>query len=134
MPAAALHGPIHGPIHSLLLSDLARSISPWVAMSLLQKALRRGCKDPALRAAATLLIAAPDKLWRRLGCIAFEDIGVGDLDAVALVTGSDGGETITFRATKCRAADDLLLAAASGEDEPTWGPLFSASSSDILDQ
>ena len=30
-------------------------ISPWVAMSLLQKAIRRGRKELALRAAATLL-------------------------------------------------------------------------------
>jgi len=60
-------------------------VSPWVAMSLLQKAIRRGRKDLALRAAATLLITAPDKFWRRLGCIAFEDIGAGDLDTAALV-------------------------------------------------
>jgi hypothetical protein len=67
-------------------------ISPWIAMSLLQKAIRRGRKDLAFQAAATLLIAAPDKLWRRLGCIAFEDIGVGDLDNVALVTAALTGK------------------------------------------
>ncbi len=42
------------------------TLSPWVAMSLLQKAVRRGRKDLALRAAATLLRDAPDRLWRRL--------------------------------------------------------------------
>jgi hypothetical protein len=78
--------------------------SPWIAMSLLQKALRRGRKDLALRAAATLLIVAPDKLWRRLGCVAFEDIGVGDLNTVALVT----------------AADDLLLAADNHPGLEEW--------------
>jgi hypothetical protein len=62
------------------------TISPWVAMSLMQKAIRRGRKDMALRAAATLLHGSPDRLWRRLGCIAFEDIGIGGLETVALVT------------------------------------------------
>ena len=56
--------------------------SPWVAMSAMQKAIRRGREDLALSAAATLLRDAPDKLWRRIGCIAYEDIGVAILDAV----------------------------------------------------
>ncbi|RBP78013.1 hypothetical protein DFO80_1519 [Rhodobacter sp. 140A] len=43
------------------------TFSPWGAMSLLQKAVRRGRNDLALRAAATLLRDAPDRLWRRLG-------------------------------------------------------------------
>jgi hypothetical protein len=43
--------------------------SPWVAMSAMQKAIRRGREDLALSAAATLLRDAPDKLWRRVGCI-----------------------------------------------------------------
>jgi hypothetical protein len=107
--------------------------SPWIAMSLLQKALRRGHKDLAFRAAATLLIGAPDKLWRRLGCIAFEDVGVADFDTVAVVTSalagkrfraSLGGEWAVasgivskmVHAPKCRAADDLLLAAENHRD------------------
>jgi replication-associated recombination protein RarA len=47
--------------------------SPWVDMSAIQKAIRRGREDLALSAAATLLRDAPDKLWRRIGCIAYED-------------------------------------------------------------
>jgi hypothetical protein len=103
------------------------SISPWVAMSLLQKAIRRGRKDLALRAAATLLHGSPERLWRRLGCIAFEDVGVADLDTIAVVTAALagkrcreelGGEWRTASYTvsrmadalKCRATDDLLLA------------------------
>jgi replication-associated recombination protein RarA len=58
--------------------------SPWVAMSVLQKGIRRGREDLALSAAATLLRDAPDKLWRRIGCIAYEDIGVASLEAVGL--------------------------------------------------
>src|SRR5687767_12675988 len=103
-------------------------ISPWVAMSLLQKAIRRRREVLALRAASTLLQIAPDRLWRRLGCIAFEDVGVADLDAVVLMTSALAGKTVRARfggewvvasylvsrmaqAPKCRAADDLLMVA-----------------------
>ena len=105
-------------------------ISPWVAMSLLQKSLRRGRTDLALQAAATLLHASPDRLWRRLGAVAFEDIGVADLSAVYLATAALAGKRVRAgmggewavasflvqriaMAPKCRAADDLLLAAES---------------------
>jgi hypothetical protein len=102
-------------------------VSPWVAMSLLQKAIRRGQEDLALRAAATLLRDAPERLWRRLGCIAPEDIGLGNLNVLALATAALAGKRLRSelggewtvascvvrelaRATKCRAADDLLVA------------------------
>jgi hypothetical protein len=101
--------------------------SPWVAMSAMQKATRRGREDLALSAAATLLRDAPDKLWRRIGCIAYEDVGLASLNAVGLATVSLGGKqaraalggewsvasyvvTELSRAPKCRAADDLLMA------------------------
>jgi hypothetical protein len=109
------------------------AISPWVAMSLLQKAIRRGRRVLALRAAATLLTGSPERLWRRLACIAFEDVGLADIDTVATVTAAVvgkkfreflGGEwsTASFLvskmadAPKCRAADDLLLVAESHPD------------------
>jgi hypothetical protein len=109
------------------------TISPWVAMSLMQKAIRRGRKDVALRAAATLLHGSPERLWRRLGCIAFEDVGVADLDTVAAVTAALAGKRcrenlggewrvasyIVSRmadAPKCRASDDLLLTAENHPD------------------
>jgi hypothetical protein len=60
--------------------------SPWVAMSTLQKAIRRGREDLALGAAAILLRDAPNKLWRRIGCIAYEDVGLASLEAVGLAT------------------------------------------------
>ena len=98
----------------------------WIAMSLLQKAIRRGRTDIALNAAATLLLNEPDKLWRRCGGIAFEDIGVADLETVGLVTAALGGKRMRASlggewpvasliveamaaASKCRAADDLLM-------------------------
>ena len=69
-------------------------VTPWLAMAALQKGIRRGRRDLATRAAATLLVEAPDRLWRRLGCIAFEDIGLADLDAVGLVTAALGGKRV----------------------------------------
>src|SRR5436190_13862335 len=105
-------------------------ISPWLAMSLLQKAIRRGESELAQHAAATLLLIAPDRLWRRCGAAAFEEVGVADLQTVSLVTAALAGKR--YRATiggewkvasfivdrmakaaKCRAADDLLLTADS---------------------
>jgi len=105
-------------------------ISHWLAMSLLQKAIRRGEGELAQQAAATLLLIAPDRLWRRCGAAAFEEVGVADLQTVSLVTAALAGKR--YRATiggewkaasyivdrmvkapKCRAADDLLLTADS---------------------
>jgi replication-associated recombination protein RarA len=102
-------------------------VSPWLAMSALQKAIRRGREDLALSAAATLLRDAPEKLWRRIGCIAFEDVGVASLETVGLATLALAGKQVRAalggewavascivselcRVPKCRAADDLLMA------------------------
>jgi len=96
-------------------------------MSVLQKAVRRGREDLALGSAATLLRDAPDKLWRRIGCIAFEDVGVASLETVGLTTAALAGKQARAalgsewavascivselcRVPKCRAADDLLMA------------------------
>ncbi len=100
--------------------------SPWIGMSIMQKAIRRGREDLALRAGATLLRDAPDKFWRRVGCVAFEDVGVASLEAVGLATVALGGKQARAalggewavascivselcRAPKCRSADDLLM-------------------------
>jgi replication-associated recombination protein RarA len=104
------------------------SISPWLAMSLLQKSIRRGENEWAQRPAAALFSVTPDRLWRRCGAAAFEEIGVADLETVSLVTAALAGKR--YRATiggdwkvasfivermvrspKCRASDDLLLVA-----------------------
>jgi hypothetical protein len=103
-------------------------------MALLQKAIRRGRPELALQAAATLLEQSPERLWRRLACIAFEDVGLGDLGLVALATSAMAGKRaraplggewavasyLTSRmaeTTKCRGADDLLLVA---ENHPAF--------------
>jgi hypothetical protein len=58
------------------------AIDPWVASSLLQKAIRRGDVDLAERAAFTLSRYRGQGIWRRLVVIAFEDVGVGSVDAL----------------------------------------------------
>jgi hypothetical protein len=124
-------------------------VSPWVGMALLQKSIRRGEKQLALRAAATLLCISPERLWRRLGCVGFEDVGLGDLETVLVVTAalagkrfraSIGGEwrvssflvTRMAHATKCRAADDLLLAAENHPDFEDTRLAFAFRSTDDL--
>ena len=100
-------------------------VNPWLAMSAMQKSIRRGREELALRAAATLLSGSPNRLWRRIGITAYEDIGVADFEAVALATAAlkgkawraeIGGEWAVASyvvrrlcsTIKCRAADDLL--------------------------
>jgi superfamily II DNA or RNA helicase len=101
-------------------------VSPWIAQSLLQKAIRRGEAGHALRAAATLLRDAPEKLWKRLAVAVFEDIGLGSLDLIMPVLTATsakgirqkfGGDWLVASAVvqrmaaarKCRASDDLLM-------------------------
>lgn len=101
-------------------------VSPWVAMSLLQKSIRRGRTPLALAAAATLAQIAPDRLWRRLGGIAHEDVGTADLPVLGLVSAALSGKRFRkamggdwsvasvvvealCRARKSRASDDLLM-------------------------
>jgi hypothetical protein len=61
-------------------------------MSALQKAIRRGREDLALRAAATLLLDEPTRFWRRCGVIAFEDVGLASVDTLGIVTAALGGK------------------------------------------
>lgn len=100
-------------------------VSSWVAMSAMQKGIRRGDVDLALRAAATLLKADPAKLWRRLCGIVYEDVGLASVDTIRLAMAATtrkslreefGGEwAVASRlveqmaiSPKCRASDDLL--------------------------
>jgi hypothetical protein len=96
-------------------------------MSAMQKGIRRGDVDLALRAAATLLMADPAKLWRRLAGIVFEDVGLASVDTIRLVTAATtskslreefGGEWAVASllvermaiSPKCRSTDDLFIA------------------------
>src|SRR5271157_3172398 len=62
------------------------AIDPWVASSLLQKAIRRGDADLAERAAVTLHRLRGKGIWRRFLVIAFEDLGVASVSALIEAT------------------------------------------------
>ena len=68
------------------------SCSQWVAMSALQKAIRRNEPEIGLRAAETLFRVAPDRVWRRIGIAAFEDVGIADFDSLSLATAGLAGK------------------------------------------
>ena len=105
-------------------------IDPYVASSLLQKAIRRGDADLSERAAVTLHRSRGKGLWRRFLVIAFEDVGIGSLDALVETTAactdpnwrsSFGGDIVALcfvarllaEAPKDRSADHLIGAAWS---------------------
>lgn len=66
--------------------------SEWIAMSILQKAIRRNEVEIGLRAAATLFRRAPDRVWRRIAIAAFEDIGIANFEAVSLTIAGLAGK------------------------------------------
>jgi hypothetical protein len=71
--------------HSLTLD----SINPlpcdrWLALSAMQKSIRRGDGLTAQRALRTLYQHDPSSTWRRLLIIACEDVGIGALGAVVM--------------------------------------------------
>ncbi|MGR3481946.1 MAG: hypothetical protein ACU0CD_14700, partial [Salipiger marinus] len=78
--------PVQGPTSPI-------PMSPWQAASLLQKAIRRGDVVRVQDAVSSLLISDPARLWRRLGIIAFEDVGLGNLPLVGQVTVALRGKT-----------------------------------------
>ena len=70
----------HRRVQSAASPPLA--IDPWVASSLLQKAIRRGDADMAERAAITLHRVRGKGIWRRFLGIAFEDVGVASVETL----------------------------------------------------
>ena len=111
-------------------------VSPYVAMAILQKAIRRGEAETALRAAATLLDQEPARLWRRLAGICFEDIGLGSLETISGVIfaigarerrrqfGDDWSAAAAFIVSMCaapkdRGADDLLITVSNHPEMKT---------------
>lgn len=101
---------------------------PYTASSLLQKAIRRGEPDLAIESAHLLLRHRGRHVWRRLLIVAFEDVGLGNTEAVELTTEfaeahlnkridclSDGLETVVRSlagSPKSRATDHLACGAA----------------------
>jgi hypothetical protein len=79
---------------------------PWVISSLLQKSIRRGEKELAQRAAFTFFHLKGAAVWRRLMVIAFEDIGIGSVDALIKIVAAAGDS-----AWRKNHGGDLRLAA-----------------------
>jgi hypothetical protein len=117
---------------------------PWVLTSLLQKAIRRGETEIAKRAANTLFALKGSAIWRRYMIIAFEDIGVGSIDAVvatvAAATDADfrkqcGGPAqvvvvlsgLLAEAAKDRSSDHLVSAWDHPSMVDTWRAMSGAS-------
>lgn len=118
----------------------------WIALSLLQKAIRRGQERQALRAAAYLYKLNYRMLWRRLVVIGWEDIGLGNPDLCFTVTAAagskrwreDNGGDWAFAAyltsamcqsIKDRTTDDLMMVALhdpqyANERESYWDLQF----------
>ena len=109
-------------------------IDPWLASSLLQKAIRRGEADVAASAALTLFRLRRAAIWRRFMVIAFEDVGAASIDAllVAVRAAIDPGwranvgsderviayvARLLAEAPKDRSADHLIC---SSRSYPPW--------------
>src|SRR5262245_11927731 len=119
-------------------NDAAPNFVPdrWIALSSLQKGIRRGAVEPAILAAEALW-REPSRLLDRLLVIGLEDVGVGDPEVlhevIELTTDRawrrrlpDRGRSVTLglvdrmcAATKSRFADEVL---AIAQLKPSLGP------------
>jgi hypothetical protein len=79
---------------------------PWVVSSLLQKSIRRGETEIARHAAFTFFHHKGAAVWRRLMVIAFEDVGIGSVDALTTTVAAAGDS-----AWRKNHGGDLKLAA-----------------------
>jgi hypothetical protein len=79
---------------------------PWVVSSLLQKSIRRSETEIAQRAALTFFKLKGSAIWRRLIVIAFEDVGIGSVDALTTTVAAASAS-----AWRKNYGDDLRLAA-----------------------
>jgi hypothetical protein len=61
-------------------------VDPWIASSILQKAIRRGDARTAERAAVRLHRLRGKGVWRRFLIIAYEDVGIGSIEALSRST------------------------------------------------
>ncbi len=124
-------------------------LSPWQAASLLQKAIRRGDVERTQQAVWSLLSTDPVRMWRRLGVIAFEDIGLANLPLVGQVLVALRGKTLRRSlggemrvaigiatdlalSPKNRSADDLLCVLNSHPDIPHVARKFAGMSAQRL--
>jgi hypothetical protein len=83
-----LHNHLELLNHSLIF-DLIKPLpcDRWVAVSAIQKSIRRGDSLTAKRALRNLYRDDPSSTWRRRLIIACEDVGIGALGAVVMTAG-----------------------------------------------
>jgi hypothetical protein len=93
------HSPTLDPIKPLLCDR-------WLAVSAMQKSIRRGDGLTAQRALRTLYQHGPSATWRRLLIIACEDVGIGALGAVV---------TTATRCANAKARCDEAAALATAQ-------------------
>ena len=78
-----LQGELESFSHTLTLNSIKPLLCDrWVALSAMQKSIRRGDSLTAQRALASLYRDDPSSTWRRLLIIACEDVGIAALRAV----------------------------------------------------
>ncbi|MGB8633615.1 MAG: hypothetical protein WCD69_30280, partial [Xanthobacteraceae bacterium] len=99
---------------------------PWVISSLLQKSIRRGETEIAQRAVFTFFRLKGAAVWRRLLVIAFEDVGIGSVDALTKTVAAAGDSA--WR--KSHGGDLRLTAIFTGAFWPSsaWALRWSARS------
>ena len=120
----------------------------WSSISGLQKAIRRGEEEIAVRTALMLYMAGPKRLLRRLAVIAAEDVCFGNFPAVQIAAKyaldgipENGVGALHYLAglvrnmaagVKDRSACELLVASALGMTEKNIDRLTKASLPDLI--
>jgi hypothetical protein len=123
---------LHDPAQDLLeLASCVRGARPaplrcdsFVARSAMQKAIRRGLPQIALRAAATVMLTNSAVVWRRLLVTALEDLGIHETSLLVRIAAAVERRRFGIKlqdewplierlileccsATRCQAANDL---------------------------
>ena len=83
-----------------------------LVISALQKCIRRGEEDTALRMAYELYMTSTfheEKMWNRLLVIPVEDIGFGNVEAAAVVKNLYGRFSLCLQSAICASARKSVL-------------------------
>ena len=103
----------------------------WITRSIMQKAIRRGMTDLALRAASTLVTTDRRTLWRRLLVTALEDLGIGEIDLLARIVAAYRDRS--WRAQvggEWRVVSALIAQACAGTRDQTANDLWNIARND----
>lgn len=123
-PAKILFG-LEEELSAFQLSEkhVARlAVDKWILSSNLQKAIRRGEQDIAIRSACALWHVDKRSLWRRIHVIALEDVGIADTELMTKTLTAYSNPAWREKRGDCKVA--MLLA----------GMLANAAKSRIADE